>query len=70
MQRMDKEIQYPLYWCLSDEAKQILIEWQWEHHDLKLQKPPPLPSPYVPHIEDTEELEHLMKMKPKGKVRG
>lgn len=70
MQRIDKEILYPLFWCLSDPAKQLLAEFQWRVYGLKLDIPRMPPHPYLPHFESPEELDRLMRMKPKTKARG
>lgn len=58
------KITYPLWYCITAQAGEALKRFQKERYGLNLEVPP-LPYPYVPEIESSEELEKIMRRRPK-----
>jgi len=58
---------YPLWYCISEEARQLLADYQWRHYGLKI-IPPPFPVDDNIHIGDIEEIQRIMRQRRKGVV--
>lgn len=69
--RISRDIYWELWECLPVESVIALANYQWEHYGTKLDilfwvgK-----DMYQPDIEPVEEIDKLMRQKPKTKARG
>ena len=66
------EMKWPLFWCISQEARVALMKYQWEHFGLRLNIPP---EPFTPvsfstQLESLEEIDRMMRQKPHRPRRG
>jgi len=64
---------YPLFWCISQDARVKLCVWQWENYKLKLDIPPlpEHPRPKIPvDIDDDIQIEKFMAQPPSRRLSG
>ncbi len=69
MQRIGKTNYWPLWTCIPVESVIALANYQWTNYGLKLDLITGKDM-YQPDLEPLEEIDKIMRMKPKGRARG
>jgi len=69
MQRIGKTNYWPLWTCISVESLVALAQYQWDNYGTKLDILTDHDT-YFPELEPIEEIDKLMRQKPKTRARG